>query len=473
MVTEKTTLSDLIDATGGSIQTGPFGTKLKASEYTTTGVPVISVGEVGFGRIRLHDRTPKVDESICKRMPQYLLKTDDIVFGRKGAVERSAHVQPDENGYFLGSDGIRVRLNPEKCDPRFIAYQLQTEKHREWMIQHAAGTTMPSLNEGIIRRIPIVLPPLPEQKAIAHILGSLDDKIELNRRMNETLEGMAQALFKSWFIDFDPVIDNSLVAGNPIPDEFADRAEVRRQALADGTANRDLSAVASAKEEAAKLFPAAFQQTEAMGWIPEGWEVSTIGDEVPAVGGGTPSTKNEMFWNGDHPFCTPKDMSKLSSLVLLDTERHLTDSGAKNVSSGILPAGTLLLSSRAPIGYLAIAEIPVTVNQGIIALLKNKTYHPMFLLSWLRSNMEKIVERANGSTFLEISKKNFKTIPFLRPSEDSLALFNSQAETIHRKIVISINNTNHLTKLRDSLLPKLISGELRVSEAEQPMEVVK
>src|SRR5690606_7278921 len=106
------------------------------------------------------------------RMPEYLLKTGDIVFGRKGAVERSAYVRPEEDGYFLGSDGIRVRLNDQKCDPLFIAYQFQSPTHRAWMIQNAAGTTMPSLNEGIIRRIPIVLKPLAEQKAIARILGT-------------------------------------------------------------------------------------------------------------------------------------------------------------------------------------------------------------------------------------------------------------------------------------------------------------
>ena len=125
------------------------------------------------------------------------------------------------------------------------------------------GSPIPSTTRSAVYVTDVDIPPLSEQKAIAHILGSLDDKIELNRRMNTTLEGMAQALFKSWFVDFDPVIDNALAAGNPIPEELAERAEVRRKALADGTANR----------KAAKQFPAAFQLTEEMGWIPEGWGV--------------------------------------------------------------------------------------------------------------------------------------------------------------------------------------------------------
>src|SRR5689334_15164395 len=119
MAGESSTIGALLDATGGSIKTGPFGTKLKAAEYTATGVPVISVGEVGFGRLRIHDDTPRVDESVSGRMPEFILKAGDIVFGRKGAVERSAQIQADEDGYFLGSDGIRIRLNSEVCEPRF------------------------------------------------------------------------------------------------------------------------------------------------------------------------------------------------------------------------------------------------------------------------------------------------------------------------------------------------------------------
>jgi type I restriction enzyme S subunit len=341
-------------------------------------------------------------------------------------------------------------------EKKYLYYALSTRRDEIFQLG-AGGSRTPILKKSDFERLEIHIPTVPEQKAIAAVLGSLDDKIELNRQMNATLEGMAQALFKSWFVDFDPVIDNALAAGNPIPQPLAQRAELRQAQLADGTANREI----------AQQFPDSFQFTDELGWIPAGWEISTIGDEVTAVGGGTPSTKNELFWDGDHLFCTPKDMSRLSSLVLLDTERHLTDLGASKVSSGILPKGTLLMSSRAPIGYLAITEQPVTVNQGIIALLKNDMYQPVFLLSWIRSNMEKIVERANGSTFLEISKKNFKPIPFLKPSERTLSLFNAQAKPIHQKIVTCVKNTTHLAKLRDTLLPKLISGELRIPDAEK------
>jgi len=284
----------------------------------------------------------------------------------------------------------------------------------------------------------------------------LDDKIEINRRMNETLEAMAQALFKSWFVDFDPVIDNALAAGNPIPEEFAERAELRKKVLEE-------NGNAALKTHHSK-FPSSFTMTEELGWIPEGWEMSSVGDEVECVGGGTPSTKNESFWGGTHSFCTPKDMSKLTSIVLSGTTRCLTDDGVQKVNSGILPVGTVLMSSRAPIGYLAIADMPVTVNQGVIAMLKNETYSPIFLLLWTKENMERVVERANGSTFLEISKKNFRPISFLKPNVEVLSVFDLKAEPLLEKIINCGRERDLLTKLRDTLLPKLISGELRVPE---------
>ena len=431
----ETTIGALLDETGGSIKTGPFGTKLKASEYTDTGVPVISVGEVGFGRLRIHHTTPRVDETVSNRMPEFLLKSGDIVFGRKGAVERSAQVQPEEDGYFLGSDGIRIRLNAEKCDPKFISYQLQTSAHRSWMIQHAAGTTMPSLNEGIIRRIPIVLKPLAEQKRIAEVLGALDDKIELNRRMNATLEATARALFQSWFVDFDPV-----------------------RAKLDGRTPSGMDAATAA------LFPDSFEESE-LGHIPKGWSVKPVGDVIDCVGGGTPSTSEPKYWEGGtQHWTTPKDFSSLQAPILLDTDRKLTDAGIAKISSGLLPAGTLLMSSRAPVGYLAISAIPVAINQGFIAMKCNESASNYFMLNWCQQNMAEIEGRATGTTFAEISKQNFRPIPMVLPSRDVMAAFTSQVAPHYAQITANLHQSRTLASLRDTLLPKLLSGELSVND---------
>lgn len=189
---DKQTLGDVIATYGGSIKTGPFGTSLKAAEYSQEGVPVVSVGEVGHGVLRLHSKTPRVGPDTVSRLPEYVLRSGDIVFGRKGAVDRSAWVRPHEDGYFLGSDGIRVRLNGA-VSSRFVAYQLRTAESRDWLLQHAAGTTMASLNQGTLERIPVLLPGLPEQTAIVEVLRAFDEKIAANDRLIANLDELRHA----------------------------------------------------------------------------------------------------------------------------------------------------------------------------------------------------------------------------------------------------------------------------------------
>ncbi len=270
---------------------------------------------------------------------------------------------------------------------------------------------------------------------------TLDDKIEFNRRMNETLEGMARGLFKSWFVDFDPV-----------------------------RAKRDGHAVPGLDAATAALFPDGFQHVDRE-LVPRGWKIRPIGDLVKAVGGGTPSTKEASFWeNGTHCWATPRDLSKLQSPILLDTERKITDIGLAKISSGILPAGTLLLSSRAPVGYLALAQMPVAVNQGFIAMVCGEALSAYFVLNWCCQNMDEVERRASGTTFQEISKANFRPIPVVLPPRSLLQAFTAIVRPLYQRLAVNLRTSGKLAALRDTLLPKLLSGEIRVGEAERIIE---
>ena len=197
--------------------------------------------------------------------------------------------------------------------------------------------------------------------------------------------------------------------------------------------------------------------------LPKGWCESTIGEEVRVVGGSTPSTSKPEFWEGGTThWATPKDLSNLSSPVLLDTERRITDAGLQEISSGLLPIGTVLLSSRAPIGYLVIAEVPVAVNQGFIAMICDKTLPNYYVWLWVSQNMDAIKGCANGTTFMEISKSNFRPLPMLVPPKPLLEEFKRQVEPLHRQIVLNLRESRTLAAMRDALLPKLLSGELRL-----------
>ena len=208
-----------------------------------------------------------------------------------------------------------------------------------------------------------------------------------------------------------------------------------------------------------------------MGEIPKGWRVTSIGELAEVGGGGTPSTTNPGYWNeGIHHWVTPKDLSGLSVPVLLDTERRITDAGLAKISSGLLPKGTVLLSSRAPIGYLAIAEIPVAINQGFIAMRAKPGISNLFLWLWASVAHDEIVSRANGSTFLEISKANFRPIAVIVPSPVAMEAFDRHMRSVYERIVECERESRTLAALRDALLPKLLSGELRVGDTARFVE---
>ncbi len=192
-----------------------------------------------------------------------------------------------------------------------------------------------------------------------------------------------------------------------------------------------------------------------------------IGGVVKVVGGSTPSTEVPAYWGGEYYWTTPKDLSSLSTPVLLGTERKITKPGLATISSGLLPVDTLLMSSRAPVGYLAVTKVPIAVNQGYIAIPPHDRLSSLFLLYWCEANMERIKERAGGTTFQEISKMNFRPIPIVLPAEEVLAWFNVTVGPMFERIVSNERESQTLAAIRDALLPKLISGELRVPNAER------
>lgn len=217
--------------------------------------------------------------------------------------------------------------------------------------------------------------------------------------------------------------------------------------------------------EIAALFPDRFVDSD-LGEIPAGWEVKVLGEAVEVVGGTTPSTKVAEYWDGGkHNWATPKDLSSLPAPVLLDTERKITDAGLDKIGSGLLPPGTLLLSSRAPIGYLAISEKPVAVNQGFIAMPPGDMASSQFLLYWCSTFHDEIINHANGSTFLEISKGNFRRIPLVLPDKEVMTMFDNYARQFYQRIVSDERESCALAALRDALLPRLVSGEVRVGHS--------
>ena len=446
----------------------------KTPKKTTSGIPLITAKIIKKGRIQ------PVSEFISENdynnwMRRGIPNEGDVVLTTEAPLGEVA--QLDGRKIALAQRVITLRGKKDLLDNCFLKYLIISEYVQHQLDGRGTGTTVKGIKQSELRKVLLKFPQLPEQKAIAHTLGSLDDKIELNRQMNETLEAMAQALFKSWFVDFDPVIDNALAAGNPIPEVFAERAKQRPfdKLKASETASSlkteaGCNDTISVHPEPVEGFPDAFEYTEEMGWIPEGWEVSNAGTEYNTVGGATPSTKNTDFWeDGDISWTTPKDLSGNQSKILLNTDRKITEIGLSKISSGLLPVDTVLMSSRAPVGYLALAKVPVAINQGYIALKCEKVLTPEFAIQWADSIMDEIKQRAGGTTFAEISKKNFREIPVFVPDQIIINKYSENVKDLYNQITSRIENIETLSKLRDTLLPKLLSGELRIPDAEKLM----
>jgi restriction endonuclease S subunit len=333
----------------------------------------------------------------------------------------------------LTQDTVKLIFSGTDVPAGYLYWILRTPDYRAYCRAHAIGTTNLSIARQDFLAYPI---PRPSERSltIVETLDALNDKIELNRRMNATLEALARALFQSWFVDFDPV-----------------------RAKLDGRVPVGMDA------ETAGLFPDGFEES-ALGQIPKRWRLVPVGDVVECVGGGTPSTTNAAFWEGGkHHWTTPKDFSSLQAPVLLDTDRMITDAGVARISSGLLPAGSLLLSSRAPVGYLAITAIPVAINQGFIAMKCNQSASNYFMLHWCQANLPEIHARATGTTFAEISKQNFRPIPVVLPGDRVMDAFTRAVAPLHERVVANEKQSRTLMALRDSLLPELLSGCVKLS----------
>lgn len=411
----------------------------KAKEFHGKGTKVVNMGEL-FANPRLRDVPMKRVQLSDAELEKSSLNVGDLLFARRSLVAEGAGkciiVTEVKEPTTFESSIIRARPNLKSVDSLFLYYLFNSPYGAYVLLTIRRQVAVSGITGTDLVELPIPLPPLAEQKAIAAVLGTLDDKIELNRRMNVTLEAMARALFQSWFVDFDPV-----------------------RAKLDGRRPVGMD------EATAALFPDSFEDSEA-GHIPKGWTIRPVGEVVDCVGGGTPSTSEPKYWEGGtHHWTTPKDFSSLQAPILLDTYRKITDAGIAKISSGLLPAGTLLLSSRAPVGYLAIAAMPIAINQGFIALKCNERASNFFMLNWCQTNMAEIESRATGTTFAEISKQNFRPIRVVLPPKELMAAFTAKVAQFYVQITTNLNQSRTLATLRDTLLPKLLSGELSAPTA--------
>jgi type I restriction enzyme, S subunit len=331
---------------------------------------------------------------------------------------------------WISNNAMAVYFKENKGDNFFLHQYLLNSSFDDV----TTGSAQPQITVTNLSLKQILLPDLQTQKTISLIMKNIEGKIATNNVLSKTLEDIAQTIFKSWFIDFDPV--------------KAKTAGERPVGMDDATA---------------ALFPDSMGESE-LGFIPNSWEVAPIGEVLVVGGGTTPSTTNAEYWDGEHCWTTPKDLSSQRGLITTSSIRKISDLGLAQISSGLLPVNSVLMSCRAPIGYVSINAVPTAVNQGFITLKNSAEYHPIYLLNWINANIQEIHNRAGGATFAEITRKAFREIPFLKPSPQVVKRYSEIVEPIMLELEQLTRQIENLQVVRDLLLPRLVSGELQIPE---------
>ena len=394
-----------------TIQTGPFGSQLHQSDYVESGVPCIMPTNIG----RMLDfqvaGIAHISESDALKLSRHIVHEGDIVYSRRGDIEKCAYVSQEQDGWFCGTGCLKITINSNLAVPKFVAYYLSTDEIKSWIVGNAVGTTMLNLNTSVLADVPLSLPSIQMQKRCVQILDSIENKIALNNRINHNLEEQAQALYKSWFVDFEPFKGGDFVDSE-------------------------------------------------LGLIPEGWRVGTLSELGDIVAGGTPSkTKPEYYTNNGIAWLTPKDLSIKCNKFTARGEIDITEDGYKNSSAKLMPRGSVLFSSRAPIGYISIAKGDICTNQGFKSVVP--TYAgTAYLYYWLCENTEAIEAQASGSTFKEASGSLMRSFPALVPEKSVIDSFEKELSPILNEQEILEEEINHAEQIRDSLVPRLMSGEL-------------
>jgi len=406
-----------------------------ASEYVAQGIPFLRSQNVE--PLRINDTDLKfISNEFHDRLDNSALSPGDVVIVRTGKPGACA-VIPQTLPVANCSDLVVVRCGPE-LDSRFLAYYVNSVAVHH-VNSHLVGAVQQHFNVGSARTMVLRLPDLPEQRVIAHILGTLGDKIELNRRMNETLEAMTRALFKSWFVDFDPVRAKSEGRDPGLPKSLAD------------------------------LFPARLVDSE-VGEIPEGWEVGPILSQAQLLSGGTPKTACEGYWGGGIPWASAKDVSQCSETFLVTTDRTITEKGLEESATQLIPVlATVVVARGATTGRMVLLGREMAMNQTCYALATTLNT-PFGLHCQLRSRIDQLVHAAHGSVFDTITTSTFDAARFVLPPTPAVEAFERLVTPTFERILAASEESRTLAALRDTLLPKLLSGELRVKDAERLLE---
>lgn len=448
-------IDDLKAPTKGAIAMGPFGSRIKAENFVKDGVPIIKGAQL-HGAYVLDSNFDYLTEEKAEELKSSQAFRGDLVITHRGTVGQVSIIPHNSKykKYIVSQSQLKVSLNLEVANPYFVNYFFRSHIGQHRLLVNASQVGVPAIAKAStsVKAILVPCPSLNEQNKIVGLLRSFDDKIELNRQMNATLEALAQALFKSWFVDFDPVIDNALAAANPIPEPLQARAATR-QAL--GEQRKPLP------ETIRQQFPCRFEFSEEMGWIPEGWAIGCFGDVSQQV------RKNVKVENiSEFDFYVGLEHISKKQLFLADNGTGETIGSNK---SGFKENDLLFGKLRPYFHKVCLAPVQGICSTDILVFrAKCREFHSyMILTAFTDAFVEYANIRSTGTRMPRASAKDMLAYSICIPPVSVLSSFDGMVKPMWKKGMESIENNRALSKARDTLLPKLLSGELRIPDAEK------
>lgn len=380
------------------------------SSWSDSGYRALSAKNIKTGQIVAEDSIRFVDEELYRKWMKDEVKKGDILITSEAPFGQIYYWDSDEK-IVLSQRLFDVRLNDEVCH-KYVYYFMTSHRYQKDLEGRATGTTVTGLRQPELLKSTILLPPLSAQRSISSILSSLDRKIELNNKINADLEEMAQAIFKNWFVDFEPFKDGKFVDSE-------------------------------------------------LGMIPEGWKIGTLTDVIKLMPGGTPKTSEPLYWdNGTIPFFSPKDVN---GVYCFTTEKHITETGLNKCSSNLYPKDTIFITCRGTVGKVCLAACDMAMNQSNYAIKAIDGYSQCYVFFLVKSVVERLIKKSNGAVFSAITSKDFDE-EILIPSQKAVEDFTNVIDGFFRRIFTIGTENSRLSLLRDTLLPRLMSGELEVPE---------
>jgi type I restriction enzyme S subunit len=434
-------VEDIKAPSPGALSAGPFGSSISSRFFQPSGIPVIRGSNLSerVDKRLIHTDFVFLTPEKAQEFERCMVRNGDLIFTCWGTIGQVGLIDgrcPFKE-YVISNKQMKLTPDPRKADSLFLYYLFSGPEMMQRIRDQSIGSSVPGFNLGQLRNLRLKLPPLDVQKAIADVLGRLDDKIELNQQMNETLEAMARAVFRSWFADFDPV-----------------RAKVH------GRQPEGMDAAT------ASLFPDKFEDSP-LGPVPQGWRVDSLLEQAELLSGGTPDTTEPLYWDGDIPWASAKDVSQCGQPFLLETERCITEAGVENSSTKIIPAwSTVVVARGATTGRLTMFGKNIAMNQTCYAL-RSRLGTDYALFCQVSEVIGRLVNTAHGSVFDTITTRTFQTVPILLPSELVLKAFEERVRPLFSMILTNLTESCTLALIRDLLLPKLLSGEVRLPNAER------